>query len=200
MNKDKFFCVSEASQIELNRSKHLVDKTFDDYICYKQLYNLSNKNLLDNIKRNISYPWFEDFVEGAINWLYNPPKEKFCLEKTAYDYLNNYLQEAFETDRISITDIVIYGYSEYGYRVEFITEGHHMFYIEIPKVENLSLETMNEFELGKIKFGYVVAVGNYKFVTSSYNIRDFQDKLNELKESHIPYMYVDYHVPWVGNP
>lgn len=180
VNNNGTFCISEA--------KELLKKEKEEVKRHQILQELTEQNLLREIKRNVSYMWADkNYLENAQKWLSmrdNCDKRRNYNEKDCFEILTKNISEALDVDRVEIYRIDICGYECYAYSVYFtISEYDYNFVLEIPVIKNLTVENNREIFDGKLIFGYEESRFSRVMIWHSYNLRDFKEAIKEITTS-----------------
>ena len=180
VNNNGMFCISEA--------KELFKKEKEEVKRHQILQELTEQNLLREIKRNVSYMWADkNYLENAQKWLSmrdNCDKRRNYNEKDCFEILTKNISEALDVDRVEIYRIDICGYECYAYSVYFtISEYDYNFVLEIPVIKNLTIENSREIFDGKLIFGYEESRFSRVMIWHSYNLRDFKEVIKEITTS-----------------
>ena len=177
VNNNGMFCISEA--------KELFKKEKEEVKRHQILQELTEQNLLREIKRNVSYMWADkNYLENAQKWLSmrdNCDKRRNYNEKDCFEILTKNISEALDVDRVEIYNIHSCGYERYAYSVYFtISEYDYNFVLEIPVIKNLTVENSRETFDGKLIFGYKESRFSRVMIWHSYNLRDFKEAIKEI--------------------
>ena len=180
VNNNGMFCISEA--------KELFKKEKEEVKRHQILQELTEQNLLREIKRNVSYVWADKiYLENAQKWLSmrdNCDKRRNYDEKDYFEILTKNISEALDVDRVEIYNIHSCGYENYAYSVYFtISNYDYNFVLEIPVIKNLTVENSREIFDGKLIFGYEESRFSRVMYWHSYNLRDFKEAIKEITTS-----------------
>ena len=180
VNNNGMFCISEA--------KELFKKEKEEVKRHQILQELTEQNLLREIKRNVSYVWADKiYLENAQKWLSmrdNCDKRRNYNEKDCFELLTKNISEALDVDRVEIYNIHSCGYENYAYSVYFtISNYDYNFVLEIPVIKNLTVENSREIFDGKLIFGYEESRFSRVMIWHSYNLRDFKETIKEITTS-----------------
>ena len=151
VNNNGMFCISEA--------KELLKKEKEEVKRHQILQELTEQNLLREIKRNVSYMWADTiYLDNAQKWLSmrdNCDKRRNYDEKNCFEILTKNVSEALDVQRVEIYRIDTCGYERYAYSIYFtISEYDYHFVLEIPVIKNLTVENREQTLHGKLMFGY----------------------------------------------
>ena len=181
------YSINAQSILDVGRAESLYVSECQEVDRHKRLRELTKAELVRTVRKNIHYEWVDLFVEDAQKWLSmqkgNIDKRRKYPEKLAYDQLVRHLNSAFIREDIQILNIVSYGYDSIGYRIEFVTDSDYVFLLEVPNIENYCEGNMNDFYMGKLKFGYMRSSFCYNVEFSSYDVRTFRDTMFTIQNS-----------------
>lgn len=177
MNNSRMFCISEA--------KELFKKEKEEVKRHQILQELTEQNLIREIKQNVSYVWAdESILENAQKWLSikdNCDKRRKYDEKDYYVLLTNSISEALDVSSITINKIITCGYENYAYSVYFtIDEYDYIFDLTIPVIKNMTAKNRQETIDGMLLFGYESSRSCWTMHWHSYNLRDFKKAIEEI--------------------
>lgn len=183
--KEKFEGVTKNGLRTIEQSIALADYEKLEMNRHTKLYELSNEDVAYNIRKNIEYWWFDFTVDSATDWIKlrkgKIDKRKKYDEKLVYDSLVSDLQEALNVIGLEILDIIQCGYETYAYTLKFTIEtSTYTFLLTIPNIKNLTADNMSVTNYGKLSFGYISSNDCYKYINSSYNLRDFKDDVQKI--------------------
>lgn len=185
---DKFRAVNNNGLTAISGARNLFNKEIEEVNRHKALQELTEMNLVREIKRNVSYMWADKiYLENAQKWLSmrdNCDKRRNYNEKDCFEILTKNISEALDVDRVEIYRIDICGYECYAYSVYFtISEYDYNFVLEIPVIKNLTIENSRETFDGKLIFGYEESRFSRVMIWCSYNLRDFKEAIKEITTS-----------------
>ena len=185
---DKFRAVNNNGLTAISGARNLFNKEIEEVNRHKALQELTEMNLVREIKRNVSYIWADKiYLENAQKWLSmrdNCDKRRNYEEKDCFEILTKNISEALGVDRVEIYRIDIYGYERYAYSVYFtISEYDYNFVLEIPVIKNLTVENREQTFDGKLMFGYEKNKFSRVMFWHSYNLRDFKEAIKEITTS-----------------
>lgn len=181
------YSINAQSILDVGRAESLYVSECQEVDRHKRLRELTKAELVRTVRKNIHYEWVDLFVEDAQKWLSmqkgNIDKRRKYPEKLAYNELVRHLNNAFIREDVQILKIVSYGYDTNGYRIEFVTDGDYVFFLEVPNIEVYSERNMSEFYMGKLKFGYMSNSHCYNVEFTSYDVRSFRDAMFTIQNS-----------------
>lgn len=181
------YSINAQSILDVGRAESLYVSECQEVDKHKRLRELTKAELVRTVRKNIHYEWVDLFIDDAQKWLSmqksNVDKRRNYPEKLAYDQLVRHLNNAFIREDIQVLNIVSYGYDSSGHRIEFVTDSDYVFFLEVPNIENYSEGNMNDFYIGKLKFGYMRSSYCYKAEFSSYDVRTFRDAMLTIQNS-----------------
>lgn len=185
---DKFRAVNNNGLTAISGARNLFNKEIEEVNRHKALQELTEQNLVREIKRNVSYVWADKiYLENAQKWLSmrdNCDKRRNYNEKDCFEILTKNISEALDVDRVDIYRIDICGYERYAYSVYFtISEYDYNFVLEIPVIKNLTVENREQTFDGKLMFGYEESRFSRVMYWHSYNLRDFKEAIKEITTS-----------------
>lgn len=185
---DKFKAVNSKGLSEISGAKDLLNKEIEEVKRHKILKELTEQNLVREIKRNVSYIWADkSILENAQKWLSikdRCDKRRKYNEKDYYVLLSNSICEALNVNNITIYKITSCGYENYAYSIYFtIDEYDYNFDLTIPIIKNMTNENRQETLDGMLLFGYESDRGGWTMYWRSYNLRDFKSALVEITTS-----------------
>lgn len=187
-NFDKFRTVNDNGLTAISDARKLFNKEIKEVNRHKSLRELTEQNLVREIKRNVSYMWADTiYLENAQKWLSmreNCDKRRNYNEKDCFEILTKNISEALDVDRVEIYRIDTCGYERYAYSIYFtISEYDYNFVLEIPVIKNLTVENREQTLDGKLMFGYDESRFSRVMLWHSYNIRDFKEAIKEITTS-----------------
>lgn len=185
---DKFRAVNNNGFTAISGARNLFNKEIEEVNRHKALQELTEQNLVREIKRNVSYMWVDKmYLENAQKWLSmrdNCDKRRNYNEKDCFEILTRNISEALDVDRVEIYRIDICGYEMYAYSVYFtISEYDYNFVLEIPVIKNLTVENREQTFDGKLMLGYEESRFSRVMYWHSYNLRDFKEAIKEITTS-----------------
>ena len=185
---DKFRAVNNNGLTAISGARNLFNKEIEEVNRHKALQELTEMNLVREIKRNVSYVWADKiYLENAQKWLSmrdSCDKRRNYDEKNCFEILTRNISEALDVDKMEIYRIDICGYERYAYSVYFtISEYDYNFVLEIPVIKNLTIENSRETFDGKLIFGYEESRFSRVMYWHSYNLRDFKEAIKEITTS-----------------
>lgn len=182
---DKFKAVNNNGLIYISEAKELFKREKEEVKRHRVLQELTEQNLVREIKRNVSYIWADkSILENAQKWLSikdNCDKRRKYDEKDYYGLLSNSISEALDVSNITIYKIMSCGYENYAYSVYFtIDEYDYNFDLTIPIIKNMTTENKQETLGGMLLFGYESSRSCWTMHWHSYNLRDFKKAVEEI--------------------
>lgn len=185
---DKFRAVNDNGLWEISKARDLFNKEVEEVDRHRALQNLTEMNLVREIKRSVSYIWADEtYLKNAQKWLSmreNCDKRRKYDEKDWFEILTKNISEALDVDRVEICDIHSCGYESYSYYIYFtIQEYDYIFVLEIPIIKNLSEKNREYTSDGQLSFGYEKSDCCRVMHWHSYNLRDFIEAIKEITTS-----------------
>lgn len=185
---DKFRAVNSNGLTAISGARNLFNKEIEEVNRHKALQELTEMNLVREIKRNVSYIWADEiYLKDAQKWLSmrdSCDKRRNYDEKDCFEILTRNISEALGVDRVEIYRIDICGCERYAYSVYFtISEYDYNFVLEIPVIKNLTAENREQTFDGKLMFGYEESRFSRVMYWHSYNLRDFKEAIKEITTS-----------------
>ena len=111
---DKFRAVNNNGLTAISGARNLFNKEIEEVNRHKALQELTEQNLVREIKRNVSYMWADKiYLANAQKWLSmrdNCDKRRNYNEKDCFEILTRNISEALDVDRVEIYRIDICGY------------------------------------------------------------------------------------------
>jgi hypothetical protein len=198
---DNYNTVSNEQIKAIQAAKALVDSEQAEMVKHTKLLQLTKEDLAYTIRKSVTYPWAEFFINNAISWIRMATgkidRRKRYPEQDDYNQLVSVLNQAFSRNDIEILDIVSWGFDTYGWGITFTTSDDWILRLDVPHIKKVSEENMNDFNLGQLRFGYMSGLSAYTVVSVSYNLHDFSEVLQNLIDStsckHVTVLeYIDY--------
>ena len=185
---DKFRAVNNNGLTAISGARNLFNKEIEEVNRHKALQELTEQNLVREIKRNVSYIWADKiYLENAQKWLSmrdNCDKRRNYDEKDYFEILAKNISEALDVKKVDIHEIVSCGYENYAYIIFFtIQEYDYVFILEVPVIKKLTVENRKELLDGKLLFGYKKYSYCRNMCWYSYNLRDFKEAIKEITTS-----------------
>ena len=185
---DKFRAVNNNGLTAISGARNLFNKEIEEVNRHKALQELTEQNLVREIKRNVSYIWADKiYLENAQKWLSmrdNCDKRRNYDEKDCFEILAKNISEALDVKKVDIHEIVSCGYENYAYIIFFtIQEYDYVFILEVPVIKKLTVENRKELLDGKLLFGYKEYSYCRNMCWYSYNLRDFKEAIKEITTS-----------------
>ena len=185
---DKFRAVNNNGLTAISGARNLFNKEIEEVNRHKALQELTEMNLVREIKRNVSYVWADKiYLENAQKWLSmrdNCDKRRNYDEKDYFEILAKNISEALDVKKVDIHEIVSCGYENYAYIIFFtIQEYDYVFILEVPVIKKLTVENRKELLDGKLLFGYKKYSYCRNMCWYSYNLRDFKEAIKEITTS-----------------
>lgn len=182
---DKYKGVDISGLKTISEAKELLEREEKEVKRHQVLLKLTKLNLIGAVKQSVHYIYaYETILKNAQHWLTikkDCDKRRKYEEKTSYNLLSKELSETLEINNVEIIDIRTCGLEIYAYAIDFITNSYdYIFQLEIPLVENITIDNMQYTQNGKLLFGYKENDSTY---WHSYNIRDFRDAIHEIVTS-----------------
>ena len=161
---------------EIKDTMKIISELSKDISKYTKLKEMALNTLLEHI-RNINYfPAFFDNIDSAVEYIIGKSNND-----NGYNYILDFLNEYFDSEKI--TDILHYtnGYCTYAYGVRFNSNSYNFeFFIPCTNVlekETIGAETANFGKLGL--FVLEEDGSSYKELVSSYDIKDLKESFEE---------------------
>ena len=118
---DKFRAVNDNGLWKISEARDLFNKEVEEVDRHRALQNLTEMNLVREIKRIVSYIWADEtYLKNAQKWLSmreNCDKRRKYDEKDWFEILTKNISEALDVDRVEICDIHSCGYENYSYYI-----------------------------------------------------------------------------------